>query len=58
MHRMSIESDLTERERGFWTGSVAHYERWLVPQVLMVFPAPVGILDRDAALAGIRSGSR
>lgn len=55
---MSEESEIVEREKRFWTGSFDHYERWLADDALMVFPAPVGILARDAILSGISDAPR
>jgi hypothetical protein len=55
---MNQDAELIEREKRFWTAAVDYYEQWLAADALMVFPAPVGILDREKALAGLRSGSR
>ncbi|MGQ4582081.1 DUF4440 domain-containing protein [Lysobacter sp. F60174L2] len=45
-------------EEGFWRGGADFYERTLAPEALMVLPAPTGVLDRDAAIASIRSAAR
>jgi hypothetical protein len=55
---MNDATEIIDREKQFWKGSVGYYDRWLARDVLMVFPAPVGILKRDAILAGVRSGIR
>ncbi|HEU6449493.1 MAG TPA: DUF4440 domain-containing protein [Verrucomicrobiae bacterium] len=54
---MNIETEIIEREREFWMASADFYERWLAREVLMIFPA-IGILNREQALDGIRSGNR
>jgi hypothetical protein len=55
---MSIDAEILDREKQFWTGQVEYYERWLARDVVMVFPRPAGVLDREAVLAGFRSGAR
>jgi hypothetical protein len=44
-------------ERGFWLGGADHYRERLTDDFLMAFSG-VGMMDREAAIAGIESGSR
>ncbi|MGH8249794.1 MAG: ester cyclase [Steroidobacteraceae bacterium] len=52
------EFDLWKLERDFWLGGVKVYERRMAPGSLMVFPAPVGILNRQRTLDAIRQARR
>ena len=55
---MSEQTEIIERERQFWIGTAEHYERWLADSAVRVFPAPVGVLEREQILSGIRDSSR
>jgi hypothetical protein len=54
---MSID-EIWELERGFWLGGADVYERHLGPEALIVFPAPVGMLERAATIESIRHAAR
>ncbi len=49
---------LWKQEEQFWLRSADFYESNLAPGSLMVLPKPVGIMDREATIDSIRSGSR
>lgn len=55
---MTRHEELWSLERQFWLSGAEFYERTLAPQVLMVFPPPVGILDRAATVDSIGSAAR
>lgn len=55
---MNADRVIIERERKFWTSGLEFYEQWLARDVLMVFPAPIGILRRADVLRGLRTGNR
>ena len=50
--------ELVELEQRFWHGGPQVYERYLDEAALMVFPAPVGVLDRAETVASISAGQR
>jgi Domain of unknown function (DUF4440) len=52
------EHGLWNLEREFWLAGADAYEHRLAPEALMVFPAPVGVLDRASTIASIRSAPR
>jgi hypothetical protein len=52
------DSEAWTLERSFWTGDPALYAQGLDPAGLMVFPPPAGIMDAEAARAGIAAGPR
>jgi hypothetical protein len=45
-------------ETRFWQGDAAFFDAWLAPQALMVFPDPIGILNRAEVLDSIRGTPR
>ena len=51
-------TDLLGLEQGFWLGDVEYYRANLARKSIMVFPDPVGVLNRAQILAGIQSASR
>ena len=51
------EDDLEAAERAFWFGDADHYRASLTDGCLMIFPG-MGIVGRDALIAGIESGPR
>jgi hypothetical protein len=53
---MDIER-LIDTERGFWTGDAVYCEANTMPETLFAF-APTGVIDRAAALDGLRSAPR
>jgi len=55
---MKREQELWELEKEFWRGDAEFYERTLADKALMVFPAPIGIMDRATAVGSIRSAAR
>ena len=50
--------DLWRLEEQFWTGDAHFYRRHLASSALMVFPQPVGVLDRQATAKSIESAER
>lgn len=52
------ERDFWQLEEQFWTSGAHFYEQRLARNALMVFPAPAGVLDRQATLESIQSGAR
>lgn len=50
--------ELVELERRFWHGGADDYERHLDDEALLVFPAPVGVLDRSETIASISVAQR
>ena len=55
---MNRDQELWALEEKFWLGDAEFYERTLADQALMVFPAPIGIMDLAAAVDSIRSAPR
>lgn len=53
-----MQHALWNLERAFWLGGVDVYQDHLAADALMVFPAPVGVLDRAATLAAIEAAPR
>ena len=55
----TLEETLFELERQFWlrAGDVDFYAEELTDDAAMVFPAPFGVLDRDAVLDAIGSSA-
>ncbi len=51
------DDDLEALERSFWFGDADHYRARLTDGCLMIFPG-MGIVRREAVIAGIRSGPR
>lgn len=49
---------LWRAEESFWLDGPAFYERWMMADALMVFPEPVGIVEGNDILAGLRHGPR
>jgi len=47
-----------EMERGFWLRDRGYYDQELAQRSLMIFPQPVGILDRDETLTAIEGAPR
>jgi len=52
------EAQLVALERLLWTGGPDAYEEHLAPEALMVFPSPVGVLERAATVDSIRAADR
>ena len=52
------KQELWRLEEQFWTGSAEFYEEYLSADALMVFADPAGVLDREASIQSIQSGSR
>lgn len=55
---MSLEHTLRDLEQGFWKGNAEFYRATLARQAVMVFPAPVGILDRGRIIDSISQAPR
>jgi hypothetical protein len=53
-----LERAFAEREERFWLEGADYYEAHTAGGCVMVFPEPVGRLDRDAVIAAIRTGPR
>lgn len=53
-----MAKQLWRLERQFWSGDATFYEGFLAEEALMVFPPPVGCLDRSATVSSIRSAPR
>lgn len=45
-------------EHEFWTGGAEFFEKNLAPDCVMCFPAPVGVLSRDAVVRSIAAAAR
>jgi hypothetical protein len=63
--RMPVRGEVTDLERAFgeleerfWTEGSDYYEAHTAGGCVMVFPEPVGRLDRDAVITAIRTGPR
>lgn len=56
--RMAAESLVRTFEEQFWRSDADFYEKHLTDTALMVFPAPVGVLDRQAVVASITAAAR
>jgi hypothetical protein len=54
-----MSSELQELEEEFWrrSGDAKFYDENMTGDAFMVFPAPAGIMDRDAILAVVASAS-
>ena len=57
---MTAENDLFELERQFWSevADTDFYLEHTTENVVMVFPAPYGIMERDATLAAVAAATR
>jgi hypothetical protein len=57
---MTAENDLFELERLFWSevADTDFYRSHITDNVVMVFPAPYGIMERDATLAAVEAATR
>jgi hypothetical protein len=55
---VSIEVQLFELEKGFWTEGEGYYDSHLAEDAVMVFSSPVGLLDREAVVASLRGVPR
>jgi hypothetical protein len=52
------EQELLQLERAFWLAGAPFYDEHLASEVLMVFPPPVGVLDRIRTLETILEAPR
>lgn len=54
-----VEQELLELERAFWerAGDQAFYRERLTQDAVMVFPAPFGIMDREATLEAVATAT-
>ena len=55
---MDLKQHLLELEMGFWKGDAAFYEAHLTEGALMVFPEPIGMMNRAEILDTIAAGQR
>lgn len=55
---MDHRRELWHLEEQFWLGDSAFYECALAAEALMVFPPPVGVLDREATIRALGSAPR
>jgi hypothetical protein len=56
---MSVRrDDVLDLERRFWLGDGAFYGERLSGHAVMVFPEPVGVLDRTATIASLAGAPR
>jgi ketosteroid isomerase-like protein len=54
-----VDSDqLLNQERRLWNADADDYRDVLADDAVMVFPAPTGVLDRDAVLDSLGDGDR
>ena len=51
-------SKLWEMEKSFWLDGSEFYERSMASDARMVFPSPVGILEGDKIVQGLKQGPR
>jgi Domain of unknown function (DUF4440) len=52
------DAELWQLERQFWKGDAEFFDQHLSPDALMVFPDPVGVMDRPRAVASVRATGR
>lgn len=55
---MSLEKALISLEEQFWKGDSIFYKQNLAENCLMVFPEPVGLLDKEHTIRAISGGQR
>ncbi len=55
---MSVDENLWELEKRFWTEGADFYEGRLAADAVMVFPFPAGILRGDAIIDGLAGEPR
>jgi hypothetical protein len=55
---MNIAGDLIALEEQFWKRDVDFYRQWLTAEALMVFPDPLGVLDKEETVASISQAPR
>ena len=55
---MDLKQHLLDLEVGFWKGDEAFYDAHLTEDALMVFPEPMGMMDRGEILESIAAGRR
>lgn len=53
-----VEKDLWTLEERFWRGDAEFYERNLAAESWMIFPNPLGMLDRRKTLDSIKAAPR
>ncbi|GGB56882.1 nuclear transport factor 2 family protein [Henriciella pelagia] len=55
---MPDNATLWNIERSLWLGGVDAYREWMSDGCIMVFPRPVGIMDRGAILEAVAGAPR
>jgi hypothetical protein len=55
---MGLEALLIDLEKRFWKGDADFYRQHVARNSLMVFPEPVGMLEREETIDAIASGPR
>lgn len=53
-----IDDDLWLLEERFWRGDTTFFDAHLIDEAVMVFPAPLGTMDREKTLASLEEGGR
>jgi len=53
-----MSAELWALEEQFWTGGHAFYDKHLASEAVMTFPAPAGILTREAILRSLLAAPR
>jgi hypothetical protein len=56
--RMSLEHELLELEKRFWTGDTEFYRRHLNDECLVAFTQMAGVMSKDAIAATVKEGQR
>ena len=57
-HGMSLEHELLELEKRFWTGDTEFYRRHLNDECLVAFTQMAGVMSKDAIAATVRLETR
>jgi hypothetical protein len=59
LRRCDVDKDLLfEREEQFWKGDAGFYRQHVAEDGLMVFPEPVGILNKEESMTAIEQAAR
>lgn len=57
-HPLNTEKELLTLEERFWKADAAFYQQNLTADALMVFPDPVGVMEKDTTVASIAGAAR
>lgn len=55
---MSVQTDLWTMERQFWERGARFYHANLTDNAVMIFPEPVGMLDREKTIQSVSDAPR